>query len=79
MMDKINEKICELCKDPATNICYDCSFYLCDSCFYFVHSKDENMSHKKENINQIIPIDLKCQKHPKVPLTLFSVEEKSKI
>ena len=79
MMDKINEKICELCKDPATNICYDCYFYLCDSCFDFLHNKEENMSHKNESINQIIPIDLKCQKHPKVPLTLFSVEEKSKI
>jgi len=79
MMNKINEKSCELCKDTATNICYDCSFYLCNSCFDFLHDKDENIFHKKETINQIIPIDLKCQKHPKIPMTLFSVVEKSKI
>ena len=77
-MNKINEKSCELCKDFATNICYDCSFYLCDSCFDFLHNKDENIFHKKESINPIIPIDLKCKKHPKVLLALFSVDEKGK-
>ena len=76
---KINEKSCELCKVPATIICYNCSIYLCDSCFDYLHKKVENFSHKKEKINQIIPIDLKCKNHPKVPMTLFCVEEKSKI
>ena len=33
--EKIEKKKCELCKDIATNICFDCSFYLCDSCFKF--------------------------------------------
>ena len=37
MEDKIEERICEICKEKATNIRFDCSFYLCDSCFRFIH------------------------------------------
>ena len=79
MISILTKKSCELCKLTATTICYDCSFYLCDSCFDYLHEKSENMYHITESINQIIPIDLKCQKHPKMPISLFSVEEKSKI
>ena len=79
MIEKINEKECELCKEPANCICYECSFYLCDSCFEYLHNKDENINHNRESINQSIPILLKCSKHPKVPMSLFSVEEKSKL
>lgn len=66
-------------KSPTTNICFECSFYLCDSCFEFIHNKDENIFHKKEIINTVIPIDLKCHKHPKVSMNIFSLEEKSKL
>ena len=37
--EEIITKQCELCKETATNICFDCSFYLCDSCFEFLHEK----------------------------------------
>ena len=66
-MEKIKsmEKNCELCKEAATNICYDCSFYLCDSCFKFLHKKKANLEHKKEKIDPCISIDMNCAKHPK--------------
>ena len=79
MEDKIKEKNCELCNEKATNICFDCFFYLCDSCFNFLHEKKGNSGHKKEDIDYSIPIDIKCQTHPKVPMNLFCAEEKSKI
>ena len=48
MFEKKEEKLCELCKEPATNICFDCQFYLCETCFEFLHSKKANTLHKKE-------------------------------
>ena len=59
--EKIEEKKCELCKDKATNVCFECSFYLCDSCFKFLHEKKANLEHKKDDIN----------------MNLFCIEEKS--
>ena len=76
--NKAKEKICELCKELATNICFDCNFYLCDSCFKFLHNKKANSGHKKEAINPFISMDIKCPEHPKVPINLFCLEEKSK-
>ena len=29
--NNINDKNCELCKELASNICYECCLYLCDS------------------------------------------------
>ena len=72
------EKKCELCKESATNICFNCSFYLCDSCFKFLHLKKENSGHKKENIDPFISLDIKCPEHSKVPMNLFCIDEKSK-
>ena len=71
------EKKCELCKENATNICFNCSFYLCDSCFKYLHEKKENIGHKKENIDPFISLDIKCPKHNKVPMNLFCIDEKS--
>jgi len=76
MDDKIQEKLCELCKEKATNVCYDCSFYLCDSCFKFLHNKKANMGHKKEEIDPFVSIDIKCKKHPKNEMNLFCANEK---
>ena len=76
--NKINDKKCELCKEPATNICYDCCLYLCHSCFTFLHEKTTNLFHKKEEIDPFISIDIKCPEHPNVPMNLFCSEEKSK-
>ena len=77
--EKIEKKKCELCKDIATNICFDCSFYLCDSCFKFLHEKKANLEHKKEDINPFISMDIKCSEHPKVPINFFCLTEKSNI
>ena len=76
MEDKIEERICEICKEKATNICFDCSFYLCDSCFRFIHEKKANLEHKKEEIDPFISIDIKCPEHSKSQMNLFCIDEK---
>ena len=78
MNSEINQKKCELCKENATNICFICSFYLCDSCFKFLHEKKENLGHKKGNIDPFISLDIKCPEHSKVPMNLFCIDEISK-
>ena len=78
MEDYIIEKKCEICEDKATNICFDCQFYLCDSCFKFIHEKKCNSVHKKEEIDPFIPMDIKCQIHPKNQINIFCAQEKSK-
>ena len=75
----INDKNCELCKELASNICYECCLYLCDSCFSFLHEKKANLFHKKEEIDPLISIDIKCPEHPNVPMNLFCSKEKSNI
>ena len=75
--NKIHKKICELCKETATSICFDCSFYLCDSCFKYLHEKKSNSEHKKEAIDPFISMEIKCPVHPNVPMNLFCLNEKS--
>ena len=77
--EEIKNKKCNLCQEIATNICFDCSFYLCDSCFQFLHEKKANKDHKKEIIDPLISLDIKCPEHPKIPMNLFCMKEKSKI
>ena len=79
MFEKKEENLCELCKESATNICFDCQFYLCETCFEFLHSKKANTLHKKEDINPIIPLYTKCKEHPKVPISHFSPNKKGKL
>ena len=78
MENEIIERKCELCKENATNICFECSFYLCNSCFKFLHEKKANSEHKKETIDPYVSIDINCPLHPKNQMNLFCVEEKSK-
>ncbi len=61
----INFKKCEVCKDNATSLCFQCYIYLFDSCFKFIHDKPAGNHHKKEKIHYFVPIDIKCPKHPK--------------
>lgn len=77
-MENGETKFCEICKDSPKYICFDCGFYLCDSCFKFIHEKKANLEHKKEVLNTLIPMNIKCQEHPKNPMNLFCVTEKSK-
>ena len=72
------EKICDICKEPATYVCFDCSFYLCNSCLEYAHEKKSNIQHKNESLDQMVPLLIKCEKHPKIPITKFSKKENSK-
>ena len=46
-----NKKICEVCKDEATCICYKCFLYFCDSCYKIAHNRQKDEQHKKEKID----------------------------
>ena len=73
---KFDFKKCDICKTKATCLCHKCMCYFCDSCFKFVHSKDANTNHAKENIDYFVPIDLKCPEHNLNAMDLFCVDEK---
>ena len=72
-------KYCEICNINATCLCLECTSYFCEQCFKYVHEKESNQKHKKENIDLFIPIDTKCPEHPKIPMNLFCVDEKGMI
>ena len=45
-----NKKICEVCKDEATCICYKCFLYFCDSCYKIAHNRQKDKeSQKRKN------------------------------
>ena len=71
-----NYKGCDICKIEATSLCLSCYSYLCDECFKYVHSKKENINHKKDKIDYFVPIDIKCPEHDRVPINLFCLDEK---
>ena len=79
-MEDINKdnKICQICGEAATNLCFDCVMYLCDSCFKFIHDKKINKNHKNEKIDYFAPFNLKCQFHPKDRISLFCLKENGK-
>ena len=75
---KTEGKFCEICESLATNICIKCLSYYCDSCYKLIHKKKDNNKHKKEKIDNLVPIETKCPEHEKYPKELFCIEEKSK-
>ena len=77
-MEKKNNliKVCDLCGEKATCLCFQFKLYFCDRCHKFIHDFKINSQHKKESIDYFIPIDLKCPEHNKVPLNLFCIDEK---
>ncbi len=79
-MERKNKSIkeCDICKNDATNLCFQCGQNFCERCNKFVHGLKENSKHKVEKIEPFIPIDLKCQDHPQNPLNLFCIDEKGK-
>ena len=80
-MEKKNNLIkkCDICKEEeAKSLCFNCKQYFCESCYKFIHSKSANSQHKKENKDLYVPIELKCQEHPDIPLSLFCLNEKGK-
>ena len=75
-MKDICSKLCEICKNKASNICYQCFTYFCDTCYTYVHEKEANHNHKNEKIDPFLPIDIRCPEHPKNAINLFCVDEK---
>ena len=75
-----NFKQCNICKFvEATSLCPQCFCYYCDGCYKQVHIVKENKGHKKEAIDYNVPIDTRCPDHDKDAVTLFCIDEKSKI
>ena len=74
----MEEKSCEICQSLATNLCLKCFAYYCDSCYRLVHNKKDKNQHKKEKIDNLVPIETKCPEHQKYPKELFCIEDKSK-
>ena len=71
-----NQKLCEVCEEEATCICYQCTSYFCDSCYKIAHNKKREEKHKKDKIDYFVPIDTKCTEHPKVINNLFCLDDK---
>ena len=60
MEEKLVEYKCEICKEKATKICFECSSYLCNDWFEFIHKKGANSGHKKEEIDPSTFFDIRC-------------------
>ena len=77
---KKNYKPCDICKSEAKYICLEClNNYYCDSCYKMIHDIKENSNHKKEQIDNFVPIDTRCPEHQNVPLNLFCIDDKGNI
>jgi len=76
---KAKFKMCEICELEATTICFKCFSYFCDACSKFIHEKKRNSAHKLEKIDYFLPIELKCQEHPKTIINLFCIDEKGNL
>ena len=53
-------KKCEICKENALFLCFQCNNYYCERCYKFVHDIKINSQHIKEKIDPYVPIDIKC-------------------
>ena len=73
-----NIKECEMCDSNATCLCFKCNNYFCENCYKLIHNLKKNLSHKKENIDPFVPIELKCPYHPQDRMNLFCINEKGK-
>ena len=72
-------KKCEICKENAVFLCFQCNNYYCERCYKFVHDIKINSQHIKEKIDPYVPIDIKCTEHPNHQIYLFCADEKGKI
>ena len=68
-------KNCNYCSSKAECICFECLNYFCDACFKIIHDL-KKVNHKKEKIDPFIPLDIKCENHPRGILDFFYVDEK---
>ena len=72
-------KVCGICKEDSSCLCFKCNNYFCESCYKFVHEKKNNSNHKKETIDPFVSIDVKCPDHPEDRVNLFCIDEKGKL
>lgn len=72
-------KKCDICNSDSTCVCFICLSYFCESCFKFIHDKEKNSSHKKEDIDPYITYNFKCRTHQLSQITLYCVDEKGKL
>ena len=70
-------KTCEICREEANIICFNCTNYYCDSCSKFIHEKKINQNHIKDKINIFQLLNIICETHQK-KLEYFCIEENSK-
>ena len=74
-----NKKVCELCNTKATCLCFKCYNYFCERCYKIIYDIKNNPEHKKEIIDQYVPINVKCPIHPQDRTNLFCIDDKGKI
>ena len=70
---------CEFWNINAACLCMKCKNYFCESCVNHIHQLRKYSSHKKENIDPFVPLDLKCPEHPENIMNLFCIDEKAKL
>ena len=76
-LNQVNYKQCDMCKaKEASSLCPQCFSYYCDGCFKQVHEASKNKEHKKEKIDDFIPIDTRCPDHAGNNINLFCLDEK---
>ena len=67
--------VCEIWNKKTSCFCLKCMNYFCDICYKLIHEKKEINQHKKEKIDYLIPIDLKCPFHPKYLNEYFCIDQ----
>ena len=83
-MEKIEKqfKDCEICYSNITCLCFKYNSYFCERCYKTIHDIKHDIkndpTHKKENIDPFIPIELKCPIHSQNPMNLFCANDKGK-
>ena len=70
--------ICYICENDASNLCFDCMMYFCETCYKLIHDKKKSGNHKKEKLDFFVPIELRCHNHPKIFINLFCMDDKGK-
>ena len=75
---ELKSKLCEICGNVSTDICWNCLSYYCEACLKFIHNNKLNNQHKSEKIDPHFLIDTKCKIHPTISMNVFCFTEKGK-
>ena len=71
-----NIKKCEICENEATSLCFKCISYFCDSCYKFIHDKQNNSLHKRKKQIIMFQQTQNAQITPKFLLLYFVLMKK---